>query len=517
MNLSFLTKLASEAPACSRLISGIRQGPSEQAMAAHAAAQPYLVATLHRELGLPTLVVLPTSQEARAFHEQLLIWCDSQSTVLLLPKDGIQSQEGRGQDPFHQQQRLKVLASLAGIGGEGQRATRSPIVVASAAAAAARTLSLNEFAASWHEVKQGMQINLMETLAKWSKMGYRREHLVEVPGTMSHRGGILDVFPPNSELPVRIELLGNQVESIRLFDPQTQRSLRAIPSVELIAAAEDAWPTTDTLMTYLPHDSLVVQADAEGIEVALDEVGPIASDLSAPEGENASDHPPDSHLSYADFSAQIHRANHLLTLNRWSAEGSESDTALFTSLPSYGGQLKPFVTETRKLIGEGYRVLIASQQATRISEVLEEEDILASPLQNIEHLPPRGSITLIHGSLPEGWVLPRELAIFTDVEIFGFVKQPPPVRRPPAPGRGIMLDLSPGDYAVHIDHGVARFHGMTKVRVGDTEREYMTLEYAAGDMLYVPTDQADRVSRYVGSSGEPPALSRLGTQEWSRA
>jgi transcription-repair coupling factor (superfamily II helicase) len=517
VNLSFLTKLASEAPACSRLISGIGQGPSEQAMAAHAAAQPYLVATLYRELGLPTLVVLPTSQEARAFHEQLLIWCDSQSTVLLLPKDGAPSPEGQGRDPFHQQQRLKVLASLAGIGAEGQRGARSPIVVASAAAAAARTLSLNEFAASWHEVKQGDQINLMEMLARWSKMGYRREHLVEVPGTMSHRGGILDVFPPNSELPVRIELLGNRAESIRLFDPQTQRSLRAIPSVELIAAAEDAWPTTDTLMTYLPHDSLVVQADAEGIQVALDEVGPTADDLSEPEDEKAPSQPPDSHLSYSDFSAQIRRARHLLTLSKWSSAGSDTDTAIFTSLASYGGQLKPFVTETRKLIGEGYRVLIASQQATRISEVLEEEDILASPLQNIEHLPPRGSITLIHGSLPEGWVLPRELAIFTDVEIFGFVKQPPPVRRPPAPGRGIMLDLSPGDYAVHIDHGVARFHGMKKVRVGDTEREYMTLEYAAGDMLYVPTDQADRVSRYVGSSGEPPALSRLGTQEWSRA
>ena len=517
VNLSFLTKLASEVPACSRLIRELRQGPSEQAIAARPAAQPYLVATLYRELGLPTLMVLPTSQEARAFYEQLLIWCDPQSTVLLLPKDGVPSQEGRGRDPYHQQQRLKVLASLAGISRQDLRGAGSPIIVASAAAAATRIIPHAEFAASRHVIKQGMQVSLMEMLARWSKMGYRREHLVELPGAMSHRGGILDVFPPNSELPARIELLGNQVESLRLFDPQTQRSLRAIPSVEIIAAAEDAWPATDTLIGYLPPDSLVVQADAEGIEVALDEVGPIAGDLSEPEGENASNQPLDSHLSHDDFSAQIRRANHLLTLSKWSTAGGETDTPLFTSLPSYGGQLKPFVTETRKMVAEGSRVLIVSQQAARISEVLEEEDILTSPLQNIEHLPPRGSITLIHGSLPEGWALPHELAIFTDVEIFGYVKQPPPARRPPAPTRGIMLDLSPGDYAVHIDHGIARFHGMKKVRVGDVEREYMTLEYAAGDMLYVPTDQADRVSRYVGSSGEPPSLSRLGTQEWFRA
>jgi transcription-repair coupling factor (superfamily II helicase) len=504
VNLSFLTKLASEAPVCSRLVHDIRQGPVEQVAAAHPAAQPYLIAALHRELDLPTLVVVPTSQEARQFYEQLLIWCDSQSTVLLLPKNG---------DPFHQQQRLKVLASLAGASAEAQRGARSPIVVACAAAAAARTLSLNEFAASWHEVKQGDQINLMEMLAKWSKMGYRREHLVEVPGAMSHRGGILDVFPPNSELPVRIELLGNRAESIRFFDPQTQRSLRTVPSVEIVAAAENAWPPSDTLMTYLPNDSLVVQADTEGIEIALDGAGPTANGAEELEGENA----PNSHLSYSDFSAQIRRARHVLTLNRWSGAGSESDTIVFASLPSFGGQLKPFVAETRKLIGEGSRVFIVSQQAPRISEALQDEDILASPLLNVEHLPLRGSITLIHGSLPEGWALPRELAVFTDVEVFGYVKQPPPARRPAPPSRGVMLDLSPGDYAVHIDHGIARFHGMRKVKVGDVEREYMTLEYSTGDMLYVPTDQADRVSRYVGSSGEPPSLSRLGTQEWSRA
>ncbi len=399
----------------------------------------------------------------------------------------------------------------------GQRDGGTPIVVASAAAAAARTVALSEFAASRHEVKQGAQINLMEMLARWSKMGYRREHLVEVPGTMSHRGGILDVFPPNSELPVRIELLGNRAESIRFFDPRTQRSLRTVPSVEIVAAAENAWPATGTLMTYLPNDSLVVQADAEGIEAALDGVGPAADGVPDPDGGSDSDRPGESCLRYSEFAAQVRRARHLLTLSRWSAAGTESDTAMFTSLASYGGQLKPFVAETRKLAAEGYRVLIVSQQASRISEALEEEDILASPLQNIEHLPPRGSVTLVHGSLPEGWSLARELAVFTDGEVFGFFKQPSPARRPAPPGRSIMLDLSPGDYAVHLDHGIARFHGMKKVRVGDVEREYMTLEYAAGDMLYVPTDQADRVSRYVGSSGDPPALSRLGTQEWSRA
>ena len=302
----------------------MRQATGERAAAAHPAARPYLVAALHRELGLPTLVVVPSSPEARDFHEQLLIWCDSQHRVLLLPGDSLSSPESGGQDPFQRQQRLKVLASLAGISDPGQRDGGTPIVVASAAAAAARTVALSEFAASRHEVKQGAQINLMEMLARWSKMGYRREHLVEVPGTMSHRGGILDVFPPNSELPVRIELLGNRAESIRFFDPRTQRSLRTVPSVEIVAAAENAWPATDTLMTYLPNDSLVVQADAEGIEVALDGVGPTADGVPDPDGGSDSDRPGESCLRYSEFAAQVRRARHLLTLSRWSAAGTRA-------------------------------------------------------------------------------------------------------------------------------------------------------------------------------------------------
>lgn len=516
MNLSFLTKLAIDSEESGRLIRDMRQRPGERAVAAHPAARPYLVAALHRELGLPVLVVVPTSQDARVFYEGLLVWCDSRTRVLLLPGDGPGSLERGGRDPFGQQQRLKVLAGLAGVGGGG-RDSGSPIVVAAAAAAAARTVAMSEFAASRHEVKQGAEVNLMEMLARWSRMGYRREHLVEVPGTMSHRGGILDVFPPNSELPVRIELLGNRAESIRLFDPRTQRSLRTVPSVEVVAATEKAWPATGTLMTYLPDASLVVQADPEGIRSALDEeTGDEDGDglTTGPDGGRGPVEPP---LGYAEFTDQVRRARHLLALSRWSTSGAEADSAMFTSLASYGSQLKPFVAQTRNLAAEGYRVLVVSLQSSRISEALGEEDILAAPLQSIEYLPPRGSVTLVHGSLPEGWSLPRELAVFTDAEVFGFFKSPPPARRPLPPDRTIMLDLSPGDYAVHLDHGIARFHGMKRVRVGDVEREYMTLEYATGDMLYVPTDQADRVSRYVGSSGDPPSLSRLGTQEWSRA
>ncbi len=139
----------------------------------------------------------------------------------------------------------------------------------------------------------------------------------------------------------------------------------------------------------------------------------------------------------------------------------------------------------------------------------------------------RGALTIIHGSLPHGWSVGDEstgLTLLTDAEVFGFSKQR---RAPPRKGasrEGFLAELRPGEFVVHIEHGIARFAGLVRKRVGagdgagpDLEREYLELQYADGDRLFVPTEQVDRVSRYVGPGEHRPALTRLGSQEWPRA
>ncbi len=160
-------------------------------------------------------------------------------------------------------------------------------------------------------------------------------------------------------------------------------------------------------------------------------------------------------------------------------------------------------------------MIIVSQQTNRLAELLQQVDIMAAPVSQLEQVPPPGSVTLIHGSLAEGWEWNSALTIFTDSEIFGFVKQRRLFKRRPVRHHRFVPELAPGDYVVHIEHGIGKYNGLTRMTTDGVEREYLVLEYSSGDKLYVPTDQVDRISRYVGGTDQPPGLSRLGTQEWA--
>jgi transcription-repair coupling factor (superfamily II helicase) len=518
INLHCLTTAISEATAYRDTLAVSRETDGGRAMPVLPAAQPYLVAALHRDLGTPALVLVPSTEEARRFHEQLLVWLGDQSEVLLYPKPDALPYESLPADPSKEQERLRVLTRLVGAAGGPAPGGSCPIVVCAATSLVRKTIPVNEFRTAFHTVEQGTKVNPVELLSRWTRMGYERVNLVETPGTMSHRGGIIDVYPPDSELPARIEFLGNRIESIRQFDPQSQRSLKLVSSATLVAAREAAWPATETLVNYLTPDSRVVLVNPEGIEAAVNELDSQARRLRRQLIEEGTlpDSCPVPYLTHPELVASLNTLKHHLALTPWSADDSQSAPPLFTSPRSYGGQLESFVGETRLLLERGCTVIIVSQQAARISELLQEKDIIAAPLVSLDHAPERGSLTLIHGSLAAGWIMGQELAVLTDAEIFGFVKQSRQTSPRPNQNKGLLPDLSPGDYAVHVDHGIGRFVGMKKIRLDEAEREYLTLEYAAGDLLYVPTDQADRVSHYIGAAGSHPALSRLGTQEWEK-
>ncbi|MBA7651969.1 Transcription-repair-coupling factor [subsurface metagenome] len=160
--------------------------------------------------------------------------------------------------------------------------------------------------------------------------------------------------------------------------------------------------------------------------------------------------------------------------------------------------------------------MVLSHQANRLAELFEEEGIYTYPTTQVEQAPPPGSVCLVQGSLPHGWTMAHMLSLITDGEIFGFVKQRRPLRKKPTHRQWLLPQLSPGDYVVHVEHGIGRFKGLTKMTTDGIEREYLILEYAADDRLYVPTDQVGRLSPYFAASDQPPPLSRLWTQEWER-
>jgi len=528
MNLSLLLSLLKEMPAYRQLVRELSTAKGGQKASIIDAAKPYLIAALYEELDLPLMVVTSQPESARKLHEQLRAWCSPSAELHRLPELDFLPYDSSQLSAISYQmmERLRALATLA-LYEEGDR---PPLVVTSALAIVSKTIPQRDFVAACHILKPGMAAEPLELLRRWQSMGYEMEDVVEVPGQMSKRGGIIDIFPPCSQLPVRIEFFGNQIESMRCFDLESQRSTSPISSVIVTPARDPAlnlvecWAGADntevmdgSVLDYLGGDALLVLDDPEGIELTVTRLNEETRELRAAKmekGELPEDFPP-PYLTWEELEARM-KERHRLALETWDAARGYGQALQFARAQNYGSQLERFLKTARQVVEQKQRVVVVSHQANRLAELLQKEDIHASPTSQIEQVPPPGSITVLQGSLDGGWLLDDRLTLITDVELFGFVKQPRAGKKRPIPHQWFLPQLAPGDYVVHVDHGIARFHGLARRSSDGMEREYLVLEYAAGDKLYVPTERIDRVSRYIGAGDQAPHLSRLRTPEWQR-
>ncbi|MDP3879807.1 MAG: transcription-repair coupling factor [Dehalococcoidales bacterium] len=558
-SLKQLLQLIDDMPAYRQLVAKLNSGNNARA-AMLEAAKPYVIAALYRSQQRPVMVVTAQPENSKRLYEQLLAWCDS-GQIKLFPEPDALPYEHITAGNSTEMERLQVLSSLANVApGDGESPVLPPLVVVSALALAQKTVPFRDFTAAVHTISQGMEAEPFQLLGRWQAMGYRLKSTVEVPGTMSHRGGIVDIYPPTGELPARLEFLGNTVNSIRLFDPADQRSRKMVESIVVGPAAElltspvsgeeeltavsgagmrerlkqelAASPdmessdrllyaslfNRDSILSYLPQDALLIIDEPENIKAAIEDLAAKAGELRAERLERG-DLPPDSSRPYftRDELEPLLSERQSLELTAWGTADSEPCYELnFSSAPSYAGQLPAFIKKVGQMLAEGQRLIVVSHQASRLAELLEEDNILAAPLTEVKQVPPPGSLTLVQGLLSEGWTMNGDTCLFTDAELFGFVKQHRQMKKRPVSHQKLFADITPGDYVVHVDHGIARFSGVTTRRISGNDKEYLVLEYAAGDTLYVPADQIDRVSRYIGSGERQPVLSRLGTQEWSR-
>jgi len=543
MNLSLLLSLLQEMPAYRQLVGELSTAKGEHKTIILDAAKPYLIAALHEELNLPLMVVTGQPESARKLHEQLRAWCSPSAELHRLPELDFLPYDSSQLSAvsYQMMERLRALAILALY----EENDKPPLVVTSALAITSKTILQKDFVAACHILKPGMAAEPLELLRRWQSMGYEVEDVVEVPGQMSKRGGIIDVFPPCSQLPVRIEFFGTQIESMRCYDPESQRSTSPVSAV-IVTPAKEFMPIADScevvngsVFDYLGGDALLVLDDPEGIEFTVTRLNEETQELRAAKmerGELPEDFP-SPYLTWEELESQMKERHRLTLLKAVSFQPSATGNGQalpFTRAQSYGSQLERFLKTAKQMLEQRQRVFVVSHQANRLAELLQKEDIHTSPASQIEQIPPPGSITVLQGSMDGGWLLDDRLTLITDVELFGFVKQPragPPAeprragKKRPIPHQWFLPQLAPGDYVVHVDHGIARFHGLARRSSDGMEREYLVLEYAAGDKLYVPTERIDRLSRYtcppglgrrVGAGDQAPHLSRLRTPEWQR-
>lgn len=584
--------------------AGASEGPRR--LTVPDAARACLVAALWRGLGGAALVVAPKPDSADRLADELAAWLGptdgasgDASPVLRWPESEALPFERLAEDSAVAHGRLRILAVLSGWSGSGARLSAAgarerpleadagkavgagrALLVGSVEGLLQRTIPRDAFQSARHVIRVGDTVQVSSLLARWTALGYDVEAAVEVPGAASRRGGILDVFPPHLSLPVRIELFGDAVESIRPFDPATQRSSGAVEEVEVIPAREQAFgpqegargesPATGAqsaadllerlaaddqpteslrqmrgdlerlvagealpesglyaglfreglLLDYLPEDTLVVLVDPDRGEreaAELEEQGRAARSARVERGDLPQGFP-SPWWPWEQVRAALDAFPRRLHLD-WRPSTDDGDLGILPS-PSFWGRLETFATAVADRVRAGERVVVLSPSAERLVEVLGDYEVGSATATDLGAPPEPGSVTLVPSALAEGFLLPLEsgpLALFTDGEVFGQAKRRRALRRHALRREAFLAELVPDSYVVHVDHGIGRFVGTRQVSGEQGEREYLTLEYAEGDRLYVPTDHLDRLTPYVAPGDSAPTLTRLGTQEWSRA
>ena len=233
--LNKLTKLIESMPAFQRLLEELTENQIGTAVVLDA-ARPYLITALYENIQAPMLIITAQPENARKLHEQFSSWCRS-NQIYLFPEQDALPYERLASDIGTEIERIKALTSLTGC-DEDEKETEYPLVIASAAAIMSRTADRHDFVGSCRTIKLGMNIEPLRLMADWAEIGYRLENTVEIPGTISHRGGIIDIFPSTSECPFRLEFFGDNIDSIRAFDAATQRSIDKADSFTVVPATE---------------------------------------------------------------------------------------------------------------------------------------------------------------------------------------------------------------------------------------------------------------------------------------
>jgi transcription-repair coupling factor (superfamily II helicase) len=405
------------------------------------------------------------------------------------------------------------------------------IVVASAVALAEAVPDASLRPAGF-EIAKGDEIDLGAVAEDLVAAGYERVEQVEERGQFAVRGGILDVYPATEERAVRVELFGDEVESMRWFSTFTQRSLGEAELVELAPAAElDAdhrelaalaaseaaegeGGATD-LGELLPLDQFrapldLVPANAAVVLAAPEDVEPALRDVW--EDATTSMKPEDARRLYVDVAEPL---NQRAALSLTAVGEDDADAFRAARAESPARSIKEAESELEKLVRSGYRTVVAFDSMGEAERARYGLDRIDAAILDGGRLSPDAGLSFAEARLREGFVAPElKLAVYPFRRL---VHRRRRAEETPAAGGGrgrlAFSELRVGDYVVHEDHGVARFAGFETRAIGGVTRDYLYLEYKGEDRVYVPTEQLEKLSRYLGAGGEP-TLSALGGKRW---
>lgn len=473
------------------------------------AATPYFLASLQDDLRRPLSLIVADPERAASLHEELQNWTTSGTTVRrLIEPDFPYAGTGAGSS-----ESSLARAELAGLLALQRSSHPDLIIVSSVLGTMGSLPAVTDFTSATIHLQRGMALSPIPLLEQLQRMGYEHVEQVSCGGEMSRRGGIVDVFSPAHAEPIRIEFAGDEVDTIRFFDPLTQ--LTRAPVDNALATPTNGIGGPSCLLDYLAPNSIVVLEDPPALRLrALRLQAEMTEYLSgAGKSDGHIDQLQTGYVEWSDIERRLSTMRQVVVAP-WLDSTLDGRTALFSPPPSYAQHIAALSGEIPGMLSKGQRVVLVTQQARRLSELFEGSGLPVPTSDNIESVPVAGSLSLLQGSLPRGWSLPGQILLLTDTELFGFVKHARRPSRARTRSKTPALSFRPGDLVVHVDHGIGRFVGLTSLSTGGMEREYLEVTYLNSDTLYVPTDQIHRVTRYVGGGETAPRLSRLGSTEW---
>jgi transcription-repair coupling factor (superfamily II helicase) len=560
-----------------------------------AESAPVLTAGLIEAQASPVLILTPSLERAERWLAVLLRLGIPESRLLRVPPALTPIMEPTGVEREVLHERIQALRAL-------QRG-EALCIIAPVSAALQRTMPPPQFEAECLRLgiaapnatesdppersDRVIQIEPEVLVRRLLEAGYEYEEPVRLPGHFARRGGIVDVFPMGAGSPVRIEFFGDEIASLRRFDPNSQRSISSLRSVLIPPAREvpmgnplvvervraeweaqiaeqpaalqpalrenleaDMQPLTQgmpfdrleiylpwlvseraCLVDYLPSDALLILEEPLLLQMAwerLQEEVQQSLDSRASRGDLI---PLKAEL-YLQAPTSLHARCSTLVLESGLAEASDmsdrsdmsdkSDRVVVAvgtrSLETTRGRLPDLWNSLRRWHEANYQIVIATDRPHQVKRALQEAALPWHEPDGSDKSEGTRPLLLWRGNLGGGFVWDAQrFALITDAELFerNRLRLPPRRFNEGIPITSIM-DLQPGDYVVHIHHGIGIFRGLTTLERDGARREYLLIEYAHPDRIFVPTDQLDRIQKYIAPDDKPPEIHRLNSQQWVR-
>ncbi|GAP39470.1 transcription-repair coupling factor [Flexilinea flocculi] len=496
-----------------------------------------VVSALLQDCRRPVLLITDKTIHGLLTNDELGYWNPDCSRLFFPASDPLFYEQASWSSAVRRE-RIQVLTQLVRYSlPTSDQSDYYPVMITPIRALMTKTLEKRVFIKASRTLRCGQEITPEVLVRSWVETGYESVEIVLDTGQFSKRGGLLDIWPPSEQYPIRIDFFGDEIETIQCFDPSTQRNIQKISKVLITPAREilvdpssEQIPTFTSypeffipkvykhpacLMDFLPENTLIIMDDWDMIRMNAEEIEEQAENLrkqSIREGTLQEDFPI-PYISISEIS------DYLESFQRINLGRPETGNMLeipklasrFEPVDRFGGEIQTFIDTLFQKFSNHEMVTVASRQAQRLQELWKKIETDSS-----DPFTPR----IESASISEGFKFlgddKKYSYFFTDSEIFGWERPLPrkSQKQVVETPEKYFSDFVPGEFVVHVDYGIGQYTGLVSRTIDGVVKEFLCIQYDRGDQLFVPVHQADRLTNYIGPDSRKPDLTRLGTQDW---